>query len=67
MRASLDFRVLEWTDDGIYALKIRVFGTDDRGNARDDVITLREPVYPEEIGRVIGKINAGAARRRRRS
>ena len=64
MRASLDFRVLEWTDDGVYALKIRVFGTDDRGNARDDVITLHEPVYPEEIGRVIGKINGGAARRR---
>ena len=63
MGASLQFEIVERTDDGIYALKVRVFGLDDRGEQRDEVFTLPEPMYPEEIGKVIGKINGGEARR----
>lgn len=62
MRPSFDFDITEWTDDGEFVLKYRVFGTDHNGNPFAEERTCHELVYPHEIAAIIAKANNSAIR-----
>lgn len=62
MKASLDFRVLEWDDDGIYALRIQIFGTGPKGEAIDMPWTFDGLVTIDEVHRIVAQMNNGSYR-----
>lgn len=61
-RASLDFVVLEWDDDRIHALRIRIFGTGPNGESVDRPWTFDGLVTIEEVATLVAKMNNGSYR-----
>ena len=61
MKPEVRFEVLDSIDHE-NILKVRLFGTNHRGEAIDEVVTLPEPRSIEEILRLVGAVNRGQYR-----
>jgi hypothetical protein len=62
VQAVLEFEVLDWSNDGKYVAKIRLFGTNHRGEAIDMAWAFDGLLTIAEVHRTVARMNNGSVR-----